>query len=76
MGQTLGQTVWQPVPGVADKSEEAVSGRKTHGFKCRCEDSAWFNTRTGALPSVTLSFLPCGCTTWSGSFSHLKTTRH
>jgi len=26
------------MPGAADKSEVAVSRRKTHGFKCRCED--------------------------------------
>jgi hypothetical protein len=25
------------MPGAADKSEVAVSRRKTHGFKCRCE---------------------------------------
>jgi hypothetical protein len=40
----------------ADKSEVAVSRRKTHGFKCRCEDWA---RRPGASPTMRMTASWC-----------------
>ena len=37
---TITQTVWQPHARGCRQSEVAESRRKTHGFKCRCEDWA------------------------------------